>query len=99
MQNTPKTVLRLARDIMDFADRRCYGLGECKWNLYKNALDEIEDCDAYIGFDEAYDTIPSNKEDRCTGDHAKHLKEAKELARDAYELAVKLEDMGVRSFN
>lgn len=92
------TVRKLASDIMDFADRRGYGLGECRWNLNKNALDMIEECDAYIGFDDAYDSTPKEENDRCTGDHAAHIKAAKKLASEAYDLACTLDDMGVTNF-
>lgn len=89
-----KIVRELARDVLDYADRKDYGLGECMWNLNHFALETVENCDAYMGFDDAYD----KKDHDCTGDHAAHLKLAKQRARDAYAFACELQNRGVRTF-
>lgn len=93
-----KTIVKnLAREVMHFADKRSYGLGECRWNLNKWALDEIKACNAYVGFDDAYDAKLTG-DDACTGDHEVHLKQAKSLANEVYNLACELSDLGVTTF-
>ena len=97
MKSEKQIIKELARDIMDLSDRKGWGLGECWWNLNRNALDEIEECDAYIGLEQSYDT--KEPEEKCTGSHAEHLKLAKHYASEAYEMASQLEDMGIHSIN
>lgn len=94
-----QTIRELARNIMAYADRKDYGLGECRWDLNRDALDTIEECDGYVRFDEPYDVVQADPQARCSGDHAKHLKLAKHLAGEAYELACTLQDQGVTTFN
>lgn len=96
-----KVVRELARSIMDYADRKDYGLGECRYELNKEALDKIEECDAYIGFN-SYDTLPLLDEDKCSAGeeaHQTHIKDARSLANAAYQFACDLEGKGIRSFS
>ena len=91
------TVRKLARRVMDYADRKDWGLGECRFELNKWALDEVENCDVCLGFDDRFDKKFTGDE-ACSGDHEAHIKEARSLASDAYNLACDLEDRGVRTF-
>lgn len=94
-----REVRELASSIMRLADKKGWGLGECRFNLNRFALDRIDDCSVYLGTDERFDSVPTDEYDRCDGDHEAHIKEARVLASAAYELACLLEDKGITNFS
>jgi hypothetical protein len=99
MKNEKTVIREIAREVMDIADQHGYGLGECGWYFNLCALEKIEDCNGLLDYDTPYDAIPKDPKDRCTGDHAAHLKLAEHLAREADDMAEKLQELGINSFN
>ncbi len=95
-ESTKNRIVRdIARDGMYLADRRGWGLGEVRFNMNVDALDTLmdyNDCGGNDNFDNFGCVCPEPA-------RTEHMKAARRIAGDAYEMACDLEDRGIRTFN
>ena len=98
MKNNIRT---LARNVMQKANRRGYGLGECGYYFETYGWDMIQEKHDVANGYNMYDDERINwaEKTRLKEEQPEIFKEWRELVSGAQELAYKLEGFGVSEFN
>jgi hypothetical protein len=91
--------LKIAREVMDLARRRGYGLGECGFYFESYAWDVIEEKYDDIEYD-MYDLDDMNRAERARlkEERPEIFREWLKLTSEAEEIAEKMEELGVIAF-
>jgi hypothetical protein len=91
----------LARSVMSYADRKCYGLGECGYYFETWGLDAV--ADHYECVDDyrivENESINWQERKRFEEEQPNVFKVWREVVNKAEEIAYALDDLGVNSFN
>ena len=99
--NKKQEIKTLARNVMDRADRRGYGLGECGYYFEAWGFDVIQEhYDEALEYDiDTGDGIDWKERKRFQAEQPKLYEEWREIVNKAEEMADQLQEMGINSFN
>jgi len=95
--NLKNKIKELAGDVMDYADRKGYGLGECGYYFEVWAFDMIQDeYDAALEYTiDTGEGIDWKERTRLKEEQPEIFAKWRELADGAEEMADKLQEMGI----